>query len=97
MRFYNSSKIDLICRCHFGGGGGGTPPPMPKFEMPPMPKMPEPPPAPAPMPERVDQSVSDAQQQARQAAARRDGARKSMLAGETGGYSNPVTGNSLLG
>jgi hypothetical protein len=70
---------------------------MPAFVMPEMPKMPEPPPAPAPMAERVDQSVSDAQQQARTAAARRDGARKSIMAGETGGYSNPVTGNSLLG
>jgi hypothetical protein len=49
------------------------------------------------MPERVDENVNDAQAQARQAAARRDGARKSMLAGETGGYSNPVTGGSLLG
>lgn len=70
---------------------------MPQFKMPEMPKMPDMPPPPAPMPERVDQSVSDAQEQARQAAARREGVRKSMLAGETGGYSNPVTGNSLLG
>jgi hypothetical protein len=70
---------------------------MPKFEMPPMPKMPEAPPPPPPMPERVDQNVNDAQQQARQTASRRDGVRKTMLAGETGGYSNPVTGGSLLG
>jgi hypothetical protein len=69
---------------------------MPKFEMPPMPAMPSIP-TPPPMPERVDQNVNDAQAQARQAAARRDGVRKSMLAGETGGYSNPVTGGSLLG
>jgi hypothetical protein len=96
MRFFNSSKIDLTCRCHFGGGGGGTPPPMPQFQMPTPPSMPAPA-APPPLPERVDQSVTDAQQQARQAAARRDGARKSIMAGETGGYSNPVTGNSLLG
>jgi len=74
-----------------------APPPMPAFVMPEMPKMPEMPPPPAPMPERVDQSVSDTQMQARQQAARREGVRKSMLAGETGGYSNPVTGNSLLG
>ena len=94
MRFYNSSKIDLICRCHFCGGGGGTPPPMPKFEMPRMPKMPPPP---APLPERADENVADAQMQARQSAAQREGVRKSVLAGETGGYSNPVTGNSLLG
>ena len=94
MRFYNSSTIDLTCRCHFGGGG--SPPNMPKFEIPPMPSMPSVPPPP-PMPERVDENVNDAQQQARQAAARRDGARKSILAGETGGYSNPVTGGSLLG
>jgi hypothetical protein len=74
-----------------------APPPMPEFKMPEMPKMPEAPPPAPPMPERVDQSVSDAQMQSRQSAARREGVRKSMLAGETGGYSNPVTGNSLLG
>jgi hypothetical protein len=74
-----------------------APPPMPEFKMPEMPKMPEAPPPAPPVPERVDQSVSDAQMQSRQAAARREGVRKSMLAGETGGYSNPVTGNSLLG
>ena len=65
--------------------------------MPEMPKMPEMPPPAPPMPERVDQSVSDAQMQARQAAARREGVRKSIMAGETGGYTNPATGNSLLG
>jgi len=72
-------------------------PPMPEFKMPEMPKMPEAPPPAPPMPERVDQTVSDAQMQTRQAAARRTGVRKSMLAGETGGYNNPVTGASLLG
>jgi hypothetical protein len=95
MRNYHLCKIDLVSRCHFGGGAG-SPPPMPKFEMPPMPKMPQPPAA-APMPERMDQSAGEAAMQARQAAARRDGVRQSILAGETGGYSNPVTGNSLLG
>jgi hypothetical protein len=45
-------------------------------------------------------SASDAANQQRQAAAKRDGFRKSILAGETGGYRNPATGsapNSLLG
>lgn len=72
-------------------------PPMPEFKMPEMPKMPEAPPPAPPIPERVDQTVSDAQMQARQSAGRREGVRKSVLAGETGGYTNPVTGNSLLG
>ena len=58
--------------------------------------MPEPP-AMSPLPERVDQNVNDAQAQARQAAARREGVRRSVLAGETGGYNNPATGASLLG
>ena len=97
MRNYTSSTIDLTCRCHFGGGGSYTPPPMPEFKMPEMPKMPEPPPAPAPIPERVDQNVNDAQMQARQEASRRQGVRRSVMAGETGGYNNPVTGGSLLG
>jgi hypothetical protein len=92
MRNYNLSNLDLVTRCHFGGGAP-TPPPMPEFKVPEMPKMPQA----APIPERVDQSVTDAQDQARQQAARRNGMRRTMLAGETGGYNNPATGNSLLG
>ena len=65
--------------------------------MPEMPKMPEMPAPPPPAPERVDQSVSDAQEHARQEASRRQGVRRSVLAGETGGYNNPATGGSLLG
>jgi len=71
-------------------------PPMPEFKMPPMPQS-APTAALPPPPERVDQTVTDAQMQSRQAAARREGVRKTVLAGETGGYTNPVTGNSLLG
>lgn len=70
---------------------------MPAFQMPEMPKMPEMPPPPPPMPERVDMGPSDAAQQQRQNAANRQGVRRTMVAGETGGYDNPVTGNSLLG
>jgi hypothetical protein len=40
--------------------------------------------------------ASDAAQQQRVAAGRRDGFRKSILAGETGGYTNPATGSSSL-
>jgi hypothetical protein len=73
-------------------------PAMPEFKMPEMPALTQTAPTAAPPPpERVDQSVSDAQMQARQSAARRDGILKSVIAGETGGYINPVTGNSLLG
>jgi hypothetical protein len=103
MRFYNSSKIDQTCRCHFGGGSP-KPPKMPKMEMPAMPapvQMPEPPappPPPPPPPEAQNMSASDAAQQQRVAAGKRDGYRKSILAGETGGYVNPATGSgSLLG
>jgi hypothetical protein len=43
-------------------------------------------------------SANDAAQQQRTAAGKRDGYRKSILAGETGGYVNPATGSgSLLG
>jgi hypothetical protein len=96
MRFYNSSKIDLICRCHFGGGGGGTPPPMPKFEMPPMPKMPEVKPPPPPQ-ERDMTAFNEASGAEREKAARREGFLRTVKGGETGGYSNPATGGSLLG
>ncbi len=41
-------------------------------------------------------SASDAANQQRQNAANRGGYRKSILAGETGGYTNPVTGTSSL-
>jgi hypothetical protein len=104
MRFYNSSKIDQTCRCHFGGGGSPKPPKMPAMQMPAMPapvKMPEPPappPPPPPPPEAQNMSASDAAQQQRVAAGKREGYRKSILAGETGGYVNPATGSgSLLG
>jgi len=59
-----------------------------------MPPMPPPPPPP---PEMQNMSASDAANQQRQNAANRGGYRKSILAGETGGYTNPVTGSSLLG
>ena len=96
MRNYICSKIDLVTRCYFGGGGSpSAPPPMPEFKPPPMPPMPPPPPPP---PEVQNMSASDAANQQRTNAANRSGFRKSILAGETGGYTNPATGaNSLLG
>ena len=43
-------------------------------------------------------SASDIAEQQRTAAGKRSGYRKSILAGETGGYVNPATGTgSLLG
>jgi hypothetical protein len=73
-------------------------PKQPKMEMPPMPAMPEPPPPPPPPPEAQTMSAADAANQQRSAAAKRSGYRKSILAGETGGYVNPATGSgSLLG
>lgn len=41
-------------------------------------------------------SASDAANQQRINAANRSGYRKSILAGETGGYVNPATGSSSL-
>ncbi len=97
MRFYNSSKIDLTCRCHFGGGAG-SPPPMPKFEPPPMPPPPPTPPRPSPPPEPQTMSANDASEQARRSAMQRQGYRKTILAGENTVPVNPATGaNSLLG
>lgn len=78
-------------------------PVMPEFKMPempplpPMPAMPEPPPPAPPVPERVDMGPTNAADAQRQSAARREGVRRSVMAGETGGYTNPVTGSSLLG
>jgi hypothetical protein len=96
MRNYTCSKIDLVTRCYFGGGGSpSAPPPMPEFKPPPMPPAPPPPPPP---PEMQNMSAGDAANQQRTNAANRSGFRKSILAGETGGYVNPATGaNSLLG
>lgn len=98
MRNYTSSKIDLICRCHFGGAKAPKPPKMVMPEMPPMPAMPPPPPPPPPPPEVQNMSASDAFKQQQTDAAKRSGFRKTILAGETGGYTNPATGTgSLLG
>jgi hypothetical protein len=94
MRNYIHSPIDLVTRCHFGGGGKGGK--APKYSMPAMPAMPAPPPPPPPPPEVQNMSASDAANQQRADAAKRDGYRKTMLAGETGGYGNPVTGGSSL-
>lgn len=96
MRNYINSPIDLVTRCYFGGGKS---PKTPKYDMPAMPALPKPPPPPPPPPEVQNMSASDAAEQQRMAASKRDGYRKTILAGETGGYAgNPVTGNnSLLG
>jgi len=72
----------------------------PSMSMPPMPAMPTPPPPPPPPPEAQNMSANDAANEARKSASKRSGYRKSILAGETGGYVNPATGagpNSLLG
>jgi hypothetical protein len=97
MRNYHLSKIDLTCRACFGGGGGKKPkaPAMPAM---PMPAMPKPPPPPPPPPEAQLMGANDAADQQRTAASKRDGYRRTILAGETGGYVNPATGSgSLLG
>lgn len=98
MRNYHLSKIDLTCRVCFGGGGKA--PKAPKAQMPQMPPLPPPPPPPPPPPEAQTMSAADAANEQRKSAAKRSGYRKSILAGETGGYVNPATGagpSSLLG
>ena len=100
---------------NFGGGGAPPAPKMPKqppFQMPPMPPMnfpplppiPPPPPPPPPTPPPPTTSSLETLEAARQAQTnikKRTGIARSLLAGETGGYSNPVTGGkksgSLLG
>jgi hypothetical protein len=67
---------------------------MPEFKPPPMP----PPPPPMPPPPEMQNISANAANQQRTNAANRSGFRKSILAGETGGYTNPATGTgSLLG
>jgi len=71
-------------------------PKAPAFHPPPMPPMPAPPPPPPPPPEVQNMSAGDAAEEQRRMAGKRDGYRKTLIAGETGGV-NPVTGGSLLG
>jgi len=92
---------------YFGGGGGvpKAPKPAKQEPMPAMPAAPAPVEVPQPQPiapaatqSRLEQEQAAEQQ--RQDAARRNGLRKTLLAGETGGYVNPATGGtrqSLLG
>lgn len=96
MRNYDNSKIDVAMRRNFGGGGGrSAPPPAPKFE-PPAP--PPPPPPPPPAPTFMNEGAAEQNAQQGMDAYRRQGFRKSRMAGDTGGYTNPVTGaSSLLG
>jgi len=61
-----------------------TPPAQPAIEAPP------PPPPPSTF-DNVDAKATEEDVQ------KRRGIRKTTMAGETGGYSNPVTGTSLLG
>jgi hypothetical protein len=105
MPNYNT-PLDLVTRRYFGGGGGGgrRRPQQTEVSFPEMPapvyniqEAPAPEPAPPP-PEAQNMSASEAAEQQRQSAAKRDGYRKTILAGETGGYTNPATGStSLLG
>jgi hypothetical protein len=96
MRNYAQSPVDLAARRYFGGAPKMQKPPT--YSPPPMPAMPAAPKPPPPPPEVQNMSASDAADQARRQAAQRDGYRKTLLAGETGGVgANPVTGKSLLG
>lgn len=106
MRNYDRSPVDTLARRHFGGGGGSkpkpqpvqyTPPPVPRYTPPPVINVPPPAPVPPPAVPDNPQTTADTQQSQQQAALKRQGYRKTILAGDTGGYTNPVTGSSLLG
>jgi hypothetical protein len=85
--------FEQTIRCYFGGGGGRkTPPNMPAYTPPAQPKVEAPPPLPPPSTyETVDARAQEEE------VTKRKGMRKTQIAGETGGYQNPVTGTSLLG
>ncbi|QIE99964.1 hypothetical protein [Roseimicrobium sp. ORNL1] len=83
-----------LTRFNFGGGRSQAPPPAPKQEPIKFPKMPKihipptpapPPPAPPP-PTATSAEVAQADEQTRRDLNRRKGLRKTVLAGETGGY-----------
>ena len=85
------------------GGGAKAPqepkpikmPEMPAFQVP---KPPAPAPPPPPPPTQSATEVQDVAMDQRRQAARRQGQRSTLIAGETGGYGNPATGGkSLLG
>jgi hypothetical protein len=83
-----------LTRFNFGGGRQSAPPPPPKQEPMVFPKMPKihiPPPPPAappppPPPTATSADVAQAEEQSRKDMNRRKGLRKTVLAGETGGY-----------
>ncbi len=92
-------------RLNFGGGQKPPKPPkerpikfpkMPEFHFPPTPEA-APPPAPPPTATSAD--VAQAEEQARRDQNRRKGLRKTVLAGETGGYCGAAQlgGGTILG
>jgi hypothetical protein len=97
------------CSCYFGGGGGAPKAPkQQKIELPPMPsynipETPAPPPMPAPVVPAppVSASAAEVQQEKDQQkidATKRQGIRKTLIAGEANQKpASPVTGSTLLG
>lgn len=95
--YTNYAKVQpggRLTRFNFGGGRSQAPPPPPKQEPIKFPKMPKihipPTPAPAPAvpppPTATSAEVAQADEQTRRDLNRRKGLRKTVLAGETGGY-----------
>ena len=95
-------------QCLNFGGGGKSPPKPPKPQPVKLPKMPEikippPPPAPEPIPPpptATSADVAQAEEQARADAKKKKGLKKTVLAGETGGYtstSGGLGGSTVLG
>jgi hypothetical protein len=101
--FRPDGRLDAL-----NSGGGGSPPKppkpqkivfpkMPKFHMP---AIPPPPPPPAPPPTATSADVAQAEEQTRRDLNKRKGLKRTVLAGETGGYeagSAQLGGGTILG
>jgi hypothetical protein len=98
-----TSAAGRSLRCNFRSSAPKTPPPpkqepikfpkMPKIHIPPMP---EPQPV-APPPTATSADVAQAEEQSRRDLNKRKGLKKTVLAGETGGYNAQLGGATILG
>jgi len=103
---FQNPLLESTC-CYFGGGAPAAPkqqkielPPMPSYNIPAVPALPKMPDPVVPDPP-VSSSASDVQQakdQQRIDATKRQGIRKTLIAGEANQKpASPVTGSTLLG
>ena len=105
MNYAQALPGGRLASFNFGGGRQQAPPPppkqqpivfpkMPKFHPPP-PPVPSPPPPPPPTATSAD--VAQAEEQSRRDLNRRKGLRRTVLAGETGGYGYGGSDGRVLG